>query len=33
MLVIVITAVLGMLAFIRVEKEIRALETQIQSKI
>lgn len=31
--VISITAVLGMLAFIRVEKEIRTLETQIQSKI
>ena len=32
-LVIAITAVLGMLAFIRVEKELRTLETQIQSKI
>ncbi|MFD0975364.1 hypothetical protein [Salinimicrobium gaetbulicola] len=32
-LVISITAVLGMLAFIRVEKELRTLETQIQSKI
>ena len=31
-LVIAITAVLGMLAFIRVEKELRAIETQIQSK-
>ena len=32
-LVIAITAVLGMLAFIRVEKELRTLEIQIQSKI
>ena len=31
-LVIAITAVLGMLAFLRVEKELRAIETQIQSK-
>lgn len=31
-LVIAITAVLGMLAFIRVEKELRTLEIQIQSK-
>jgi len=31
--VIAITAVLGMLAFISVEKELKTLETQIQSKI
>lgn len=31
-LVISITAVLGMLAFIRVEKELQTLETQIQTK-